>query len=144
CHLVYLYEPKRALLGVPEFLDAQHARQARWREALGVTAEEVSAAYRLFRWCDQCSLILSGDKLPPGGRDLEVADGPDGTRHFIRQRPDDVVTVSPWPFEVPTFEVELECRVLTELKFADDEALSRAVEAAAVETKCWQFRTEEA
>ena len=140
CHLTYLYTPKRELPGVADFLAEQQARQERWRRELKVKKAEVEAAYRLMRWCDQCSLILCGNQLPPGQRALEVSDGPDGTVYFIRQRADESLTVAPWPFQEEAFDVEVEHRLLEALTFADDPALVAAIEAAPVATHRWHLR----
>ncbi|SDL45870.1 Protein of unknown function [Catalinimonas alkaloidigena] len=140
-HLSFLYERFRGQHAtIDAFLDEQQQHQIQWRKELGYTKKEVEAAYRLLRWCDQCSLILGQQQLPPGERALEVEEGPDRTHHFIRQRADQSVVVEPWPFEEDDFWVEIETRALHQLTFADDQALMQALHEAPVTLRRWQFK----
>jgi 4-amino-4-deoxy-L-arabinose transferase-like glycosyltransferase len=141
-HLSCLYESLRgSTKEITAFLDELHAGQLRWRRALKLKKAEAQAAYDLLHWTDRLSLILCRQELPEMGRTLEIYQGPDGRRHFVRQpHPGGPVVVEPWPFAADRLEVSVEASVLTQLQFRDDAQLAQALRTAPVETLRWEFR----
>lgn len=140
-HTSFLYEPKRGTdKELDEFLDQQVVNQEKWRKQIKATKKEADYAYAFLQWCDALSLILCMDQVPPESRRLEVSLGPDGVPYFILQRPDQSLTIEPWPFDLPSFEVHVETFLLDKLSFKNDKQLHAALQEAPVEVKEWLFR----
>ena len=140
-HLSCLYETLRGSNPkITAFLDELRAGQQQWRRALKVKKDEAQAAYNLLHWTDRLSLILCRNELPEMGRALEIYHGPDGRRYDVRQLPDGIVQVQPWPFAMAEVEVSVEASELTQLQFADDAELAAALRAAPIETLRWTLR----
>jgi hypothetical protein len=121
------------------FLQNQQRQQETWRQALEIEAEAAERAYQFMQWCDRLSLILAQNQLPEAGRALEITSGIDGQRYDIRQLETGEVTVEPWPFENSEFTVNVESCHLSELKFADNEVLVKALHQAPIEVLEWTF-----
>lgn len=140
-HLDRLYGSLReAHPTLDAFLDEQQALRTRWRRALGVRKDEVSAAYRLMYWSDRLSLLLCGRDLPDDGYHLELGAGPDQTMHTVAVRDDGSILVEPWPFEPDRLALSVEAYYPEGMTFAVDEELQQALESAPVETLNWTFR----
>ncbi|MCC3156386.1 DUF3891 family protein [Hymenobacter sp. 15J16-1T3B] len=140
-HLSFLYEELRGQSPATDaFLDELRRCQQRWRRELPVKKDETQQAYALLQWCDRLSLILCRRELPEMERALEISLGPDGRRYDLRQRADETVHVTPWPFAAPEFEVSVEAAVVRQLQFRDDEELSAAIKAAPLQTLRWTLR----
>lgn len=140
-HTSFLYEPKRGTdKELDEFLDQQVANQTKWRRELKATKKETDYAYAFLQWCDALSLVLCMDQVPPESRRLEVSLGPDGVPYYIHQRTDGSLTIEPWPFDMPAFEVHVETFLLGELVFKNDKQLYTALQDAPVGVKEWTFR----
>jgi len=139
-HLSFLYEPMRdAHPELAGFLEEQKVHQAEWTKQLDVKPAEVQYAYDLLQWCDQLSLILCQNQLPAGERALDISKGPDGNVYQVRQHRDGPVTVQPWPFQEPAFEVSVESTLLKKLQFNGDEELLATLKESEVRTKSWQL-----
>ena len=140
-HSTFLYEEKRGTdAALDAFLDQQKENQQSWRRQYGVTKAEATYAYDFVQWCDAFSLILCLNQLPPEGRRLEISKGPDGTSHFVFQRPDGSLGVDPWPYEPAQFSVDLEYYCLGQLSFGDDHELYNALQKAPAQVSQWTFR----
>jgi hypothetical protein len=138
-HMVFLYGQKATQSTEwAAFLDEQRLKQKHWRAALKVTKKEAERAYALFQWCDRLSLILCRRELPEAERALEVSAGPDGTRYDLVYH-QDVVTMRPWPFEEPSFQLSVESKQLTQLSFHDDGELQAALQSTPVTHLTWKF-----
>ncbi|PRY10883.1 uncharacterized protein DUF3891 [Pontibacter ummariensis] len=137
-HMSFLYEGSRGEdKDTDAFLDEQLTLQSTICQRLTVSEEEAARAYAVMQWCDSLSLILCRQELPAGERALEIAQGPDGQAYFVRQLKDKTVHVEPWPFAEAQVQVQVECRILEQLQFQDDEALSQALHQAEVKRKSW-------
>lgn len=140
-HTSYLYEALRGKnKETDHFLDEQQQLQQNYRKSLGISKAEADKAYALMQWADRCSLILCKNELPPDERRLEVFYDPSNKPHYIWQRPDSSLGVTPWPFDVPNFEVWVEYRLLEQLRFNSDEELASALLSTNVEEKKWVFK----
>jgi hypothetical protein len=140
-HLSFLYEELRGQNARTDaFLDEQQQCQQRWRRELKLRKAEAQQAYALLQWCDRLSLILCRRELPEMERALEISLGPDGRRYDVRQRADQLVQVTPWPFAAPEFAVAVEASALAQLQFQTDEELSAALKAAPIETLRWTLQ----
>lgn len=121
------------------FLNEQIQNQEQWRQDLGIEKEDRERAYQFMRWCDRLSLILAQKHVPAAGRSLEITSGIDGQRYDIRELSDGCLTVEPWTFEEDEFTVNVEASCLTELKFADNDALVKALLEAPIKVLEWTF-----
>ena len=140
-HFSHLYEPMRETSSdLAAFLDRLPEQRRRWRKTLGVKKGEVDAAYALLRWADTFSLALCQHKLPKDERALEIGAGPDGTRYDVRQSSEGAVAVTPWPYELAAFDVEIERYRLDQLVFENDQALAEALHSATAEPLRWTLR----
>ena len=144
-HLSCLYEGLRGQKKeIDGFLDELRAGQQQWRKELKLSKKEADQAYTLLHWTDRLSLIFCRHEIPEMGRAVEIHRGPDGAVHTLAQ-PDGEgtpVVIKPWPFQAAEIEVSVEASVLTQLQFADDTALAKALRTAPVETLRWVLRRE--
>lgn len=139
-HGTALYEVHRGKSeALDRFLDEQHAQQKRWIDVLGASEEEIRAAYAMVRWTDWFSLVLGWRRVPADGTPVDVGEGPDGISYAIRQRPDDTLTVEPWPFDPDSFTLTTEARHVAHHTFADSAALAAALAAARPAILTWRF-----
>ncbi|GAB3774457.1 hypothetical protein GCM10028818_17310 [Spirosoma horti] len=140
-HTSFLYEPKRGTdKELDEFLDQQVVNQTKWRREIKATKKEAHYAYAFLQWCDALSLVLCMDQVPPESRRLEVSLGPDGIPYYIHQCTDGSLSMEPWPFDTPAFDVHVETFLLEKLVFEDDKQLYSALQESTVGVKEWTFR----
>ena len=117
-HTCFLNAPKHGQSKALDiFLQTQVEKQRQWRRGLGITKQESDQACAYMQWCDRLSLILTQRQLATRERALEISRGPDGRRYDIIQRQDSTLNVSPWPFDVPTFTVNVEASYLRQVTF---------------------------
>lgn len=140
-HVSHLY--RRLRTREPEIdamLKEQTAQRARWRRQLGVKQAEVDHAYALLRWGDTFSLILCQHLLPFDERALEIGEGPDGTRYDVHQRADGTLAVTPWPYDVDRFDVEVNAYALGQLTFESSGELAEALHEAPFRLLQWRLQ----
>lgn len=139
-HVSFLNEGNRGeSKELDNFLDEQLENQERWRRELKVKKEDAEAAYAFFQWCDRLSLILCNRELPVGVRALEISKGPDGKRYDVIQNADELVTVTPWPFQDEKFTVNVEACYLSQVKFDSNEQIKEALKTAPKDMLEWTF-----
>jgi len=140
-HMSFLYESRRGeSKDIDAFLDEQLRLQKSFRKDLQLTKKEADAAYALMQWCDRFSLILCRNELPEMERLVEISKGPDGKRYELKQLETGAVVVTPWPFELPEFEVWVEACTLKQLQFKNDAELAEALRQSPISTKRWQLK----
>jgi hypothetical protein len=139
-HIGRLTEPKRGESPeIDQFLDQQLENQEQWRKELGITKEDVDAAYDFMQWCDRLSLILCQGELPADKRALEISKGPDGIRYDIIELSKGCVMVKPWPFGDDRFTVNIESCLLSQVKFESNTELTEALKNAPFQLLEWTF-----
>lgn len=119
------------------FLKKQAILREKWRKALQLTEKETLRIYDLMEWCDACSLLLCQRQLQPEKRKLEISSGPDKKRYYLIQTGDETISVQPWPFEVQSFNISFEYRIIKQLQFASSDDFRKAFLNAPVEEKVW-------
>lgn len=140
-HTSALYESQRGKNPeVDDFLDEQQHYQEKLRRAVSIRKAEAETLYRFVFFCDACSLVLCKDEVPQNGKRLELAETPDQQTAYISYQEDESVSVKPWPFENPSFTVEVDVFLLKQLTFMSDEELYEALNQADVQTKTWAFK----
>ncbi|MDN3550198.1 DUF3891 family protein [Mucilaginibacter aquaedulcis] len=122
------------------FLKTQKALQKTWRRELNLTIAEAERDYRLLEWCDALSLLLCQRENQPEARAVEISNGPNDKSYQLIQTAADTLTVAPWPFELPAFELYYETRLIPQLTFKDAAEFRNAFRAAKVSEKRWQFQ----
>lgn len=140
-HMSYLYESQRGnQKSATSFLDEQQALQRECRQYLGISRKEADRAYAIMQWCDRFSLILCRNELPADERALEITKGPDGETYFVKQLPNDLLRVEPWPFAPEQLQVQVEYRVLEQLQFKNDQELAKVLQQTKPQFKTWTLR----
>lgn len=139
-HCSFLNEPKRGQnKEIDAFLTEQAREQKRLLSDLGINKSVAEQAYAFMQWCDRLSLILCQRALPARERALEVSKGPDGIRYDVMQHDDGTVTVTPWPFDTPGFQVDVEATYLSQPTFKSNSELIEALRTAPIKTIEWVF-----
>lgn len=126
------------------FLKRQATLRKQWRKALHLTEAETLRIYDLMEWCDACSLLLCQERLQPEKRKLEISTGPDKKMYHILQTSDSTITIEPWPFEIKTFNVNFEFRIIKQLQFASSAEFRAAFLKAPVEEQVWTVSRQKA
>lgn len=140
-HTTFLYEDKKYEdADIEQFITHQHEFQKTARKELKITIKDAESAYRFVEWCDALSLLLCMEQIQPEQRKMDVSVGPDGTMYQIWQDDKDNLRVEPWPFEIDTFEVNVEYRELTHLSFKSADDLSDCLQNAEISVRMWVFK----
>ena len=138
-HLTNLYEKYRHVNeDTAAFLDEQKTKQEKIILSMGLDKEIADKAYSIFHWCDRCSLILCKNEIPTRERKLEICKDISGETSFIFTAENEI-HVEPWPFNISSFTVYVEARILRQLSFKDDQELMQKLETADIFDKEWTF-----
>jgi hypothetical protein len=122
-----------------QFVEEQQDLQKQWRKELEISQKEAESAYQFMKWCDRLSLILCQRQIPDNQRDLEINQGADGKTYYVSQSPDGYLTVTPWCFTQEKFTVKVEASYLSQIEFADNQSLKKALKAAPRKYLEWTF-----
>ncbi len=90
-------------------------REKGWARIADVRQPEIERSYQLLEFCDAFSLLLCQALIQPEQRSVEISNGPDGVAYTMHNTADGI-TVDPWPFDVPMFEVSYESRIIEQLR----------------------------
>lgn len=112
-------EPKAA-----KFISGLKQQMKIWIKCAAVEEKELADAYELLEFCDAFSLLICQDFIPPEKRSLEISSGPNKKAYSLTGTAEKLI-VSPWPFEVGSFMVNYESRILTALTFSSDAAFRK-------------------
>ena len=136
-HMAFLYQKEEKTNPlVKPFLKEQALLQKQWLKELNIKPAEGRRIYHLLEWCDAFSLLLCQHEVQPEQRTIEISRGPD-EKPFVLQSTGNCLTVKPWPFEVKTFEVSVEKRIVGQLQFKDNDEFKKCLLAAEVEEMVW-------
>jgi hypothetical protein len=139
-HLCFLNQGKRETdTAIADFLDEQRQLQQQWREDLGISKDEMAAAYDLMRWCDRLSLILCQRQIPMGERRLEIITDSNDQRYHIYLTPSGNLTIQPWPFAAERCNFSVEACYLSQLQFESNEELKLKLRQAPRKICSWNF-----
>lgn len=139
-HTYYLYKPlAEEDKELKAFLEEQKDYQKNLRRHLGIRKEEAESAYTFMRWCDEFSLVLCGNQVPPQSRKLETGALPKDTPRFISAT-EEGYTVTPWCFEEDEFELFTEACYLPKLAYKNDEELLHQIRASKTVRKTFLFK----
>lgn len=87
-----------------------------WLKIAQTSATEIAQSYDLLEFCDAFSLLICQGMIQPEGRSIQISEGPDKRRYDMFMR-DEKLAVTPWPFEIASFQVSYETRTLSQLSF---------------------------
>ncbi len=139
-HTTFLYEDQKYEdADIEKFVKEQHKLQKDLIKEFKISRKEAEKHYRFVEWCDALSLLLCMDKIQPEHRRMDVSVGPNGTMYQIWQDEKEKLRVEPWPFELDSFEVEVEYRELNHLKFKKAQELDEHLKNAEVKVRKWRF-----
>ena len=126
-HLEFLYKDlsdQNDKLG--DFFVELHDLKIRFRKSYKIKAEESLKYYQLLKFCDRCSLILSKNEVPSGGRKLEINSSIDGFKYFIYNSKG-TNHIEPWPFIKDEFSIFTEVYSFEELQFNSSTELKKKI-----------------
>ncbi len=141
-HTTSLYSPlKNKSAELKQFLKEQTQLQKWLRHAFSLNKQEAERYYRFLRWCDECSLILCQNRLLNNQQKIEIGNLSNEKPNFIALAGDQVVQVTPWCFQAPSFKVSAEVYKIKTLIFPSSEALKKEIEATEPEIRTWEFKS---
>lgn len=139
-HISYLHERRRGESSeIDALLDQQIVQRAEWRQTLGVTEEDVEAAYALLRLGDAFSLMLCRRQLPSVGEWKRIQEGSSNTTYQVSTRRDGTLAVRPWPYERDRFKVSVDTFQLDQVKFRSEDELAEALRRAQPDRRIWEL-----
>ncbi len=118
-----------------EFCQALRKREKEWLAASASHIREVDRSYELLEFCDAFSLLLCQGLIQPEHRKTEISSGPDGKPYTMYSTGENSITVTPWPFDVVSFEVTYEVRSILQLTFKNVVAFRKAMAGTEIVTK---------
>ncbi len=137
-HATTLYAPRREEdERVAAFLAEQRRLQAHLGRILDVPPGALDDAYRLLRLMDWLSLALCLERYRDGP--VELGAGPGRVPLTLASAAGGRLTVTPWPFDVERFTVEVPARQLQQRTFEDDADLQRALRRAPLTWRRWEL-----
>lgn len=141
-HLEFLYEDMaEAYSPMKKYLENIGKLRKGQRKLYGLNKGKEDGLYDIMRFADRLSLIICQGQVPATGRKIEINDTIDGKTYFVRslEGVEEGLTVEPWPFESDSFAIELEYRVVEQLKFKNNEELESKIAGAAVRRRQFKF-----
>ncbi|MEX2513188.1 MAG: DUF3891 family protein [Cyclobacteriaceae bacterium] len=126
-HIQFLYGEDPS---AKSFCDQLKNKEKLWMKAIQVTTKEIDDSYSLLEFCDAFSLLICQDLVQAENRKIEISTGPDKKSYQLYSEKDQELIVSPWPFEVSTFNVNYEYRELEQLSFKNTAEFRSAFLAA--------------
>lgn len=140
-HLEFLYESLAASYApMKKFLKKISSLRKSQRKLYGMGQKEEDHLYDIMLFSDRCSLILCQDKVPEGGRKLEINRTIADKRYFISKNDDGSIVVEPWPFEKDSFQLDFEYRILSRSTFNDNGDLKESLEDAKIKMRSYPMR----
>lgn len=127
-HFLYGDDP-----GAKSYCQELKKREKRWLKEAQTSKEEIARSYQLLEFCDALSLLICQQAVQPEHRAIEISKGPDGKPYQLRAIDQQRLTVSPWPFEMDSFRINFESRLLEQLTFKDTKEFKQAFFSAPVE-----------
>ncbi|CAM4281604.1 DUF3891 family protein [Zobellia nedashkovskayae] len=142
-HLQFLYEDTakdHAEFNI--FLNDLKSFRATVCERYKVKPDKIAELYKIMIFADRLSLILCQDQVPQLGRELEINTSIDNKKYFIYESAKGNLIVKPWPFKESSFDLSLESRLLSEIKFKDEDEFDAFLAKAPIKIKSWTFSRE--
>ncbi|SEJ38818.1 Protein of unknown function [Dyadobacter sp. SG02] len=113
-HIRFLYSNEAA---AKSYCRSLKRKELMWCKQAQTTDKEIAASYELLEFCDAFSLIICQGLMQPEGRTMEISSGPGGTKYQLSMSDEQTLKVTPWPFEVKSFQVSYESRCVAQLSF---------------------------
>ncbi len=139
-HMEFLYKKEeKSNEQAKRFLQEQRKLREEWRRDLPLEKEVAEKIYSFIEWCDAFSLLICQNQIQPEQRSIEVSQGPNGDKHQLYQVDNNKLTIVPWPFEISTFSVYFESRLISQLHFKDSAEFREAFNKAKVKEIVWEL-----
>lgn len=139
-HIDFLYgKEKNENAAAKKFLEEQKQLQTQWLKQLQISRQEALRIYELVEWCDALSLLICKGDMQPEERKVEISTGPDKNMYSLSQADESTLCVDPWPFEVESFDVRYDTRMISKINFDSTEQLRQSLLAAEPEEKKWRI-----
>ncbi len=126
-HIQFLYGEDPS--GKP-FCEELKKKEKVWMKKIKVTTKEIDDSYCLLEFCDAFSLLICQDLIQSEQRKIEISTGPDKKSYQLYSGKNHELIVSPWPFDVSSFNVNYEYRELEQLAFKNTTEFKSAFLAA--------------
>ncbi|WP_439557470.1 DUF3891 family protein [Dyadobacter sp.] len=118
-HIQFLYDQSEDP-AVKKYCEGLKKQDQDWLKQLELTQNDMEQAYMLLQWCDALSLLICQKWVQPENRKVEIGIGPGGISYDLLSPSENVLTVSPWPFDLPQFDVCFDRRILTDMSFRSE------------------------
>lgn len=115
-HIQFVHGKEKA---AQSYCRALKKREKVWMGIISATTSQIDYAYQLLQFCDAFSLLICQGAIQPEQRKMEISKVADQQIYQVWSPQDKHLVVTPWPFEKPSFKVNYESRLLTELVFRD-------------------------
>jgi hypothetical protein len=130
-HIQFLYQ-KETNPQVVRYCEKLKTWDRKWLKEAQVTAKEISSSYAILEWCDAFSLLLCQNLVPPEGRKIEISKGPDNQHYELWSPGENLLSVTPWPFDTNEFKIIFESKMLMQLTFDNVEEFRNKLKEAPV------------
>ncbi|WDF56482.1 DUF3891 family protein [Mucilaginibacter sp. KACC 22063] len=141
-HMSFLYQKEANKPEVKAFLKEQQALQKQWCKQLNISQAEADNIYGFLEWCDAFSLLLCRHEVQPEHRLIEISKGGGEHCYTLQQGKKGELDVSPWPFEVNEFEVQIEYRIIPQLQFKNPQDFRTQFLKAEVQERSWVLKNQ--
>lgn len=139
-HMDFLYQGfKKKDPAAKSFLKQLHLMQAKWRKELNISADKIKTIYSLLEWCDAFSLLICQELIQSEQRSIEISQGPDNIKYQLYSLGQNILTVSPWPFQSKSFTVHHESRLINKVKFSSSAEFRKYFIEAKVKENSWKL-----
>ncbi|WP_026632893.1 DUF3891 family protein [Dyadobacter alkalitolerans] len=128
-HLQFLYE-KETDKKIAAYCAKLKKYDRKWLKEAQLDEKEIKTAYAILEWCDAFSLLLCQNLVPPEGRKIEISAGPDQQNYELWSPADNELSVTPWPFDVDSFQINFESKTMTQLQFNNVEEFRQKLKDA--------------
>lgn len=115
-HIQFLYEKETDQKTV-RYCKKLKTWDKKWLKEAQISEKEISTAYAILEWCDAFSLLLCQDLVPPEARKIQISKGPDDLLYELWSPGENLLSVTPWPFETDEFKILFESKTLKQLTF---------------------------
>lgn len=133
-HLEFLYGGlAKEYAPMKKFLEGISELRGGQRKLYRLDKTDEDGLYNIMLFCDRCSLVLCQNEVPETGRKLEINRTIGDKVYYIHKGDENGLTIEPWPFKKERFTLELEYRVLEDVKFKNNDELEQAISKAKIE-----------
>lgn len=120
-------------------LKRMHEKRKEQRKLYGMNLELENHLYDIVLFCDRLSLILCGDDIPESSRKLEINTSINNHTYYISRNSDQSISIDPWIFSSPRFEVDYEYKIIEKTTFNSNKELEVEINEAKIKLQKIKF-----